>query len=171
MRYILCIFFLLLFPSSFAQATNAYADLEIMRQKDLALFIGYNGWRHHYGEIGIGVHSYGIAGHHPVGSGWSLGSEIRAHKNLVIAPKFSLWAGGGAGGMCLRISALYYTNFLIARAAVRPEIGVGGFGYFTIVYGYNFYLNKQDLLGLNKSVVSLILPVKLKELKKGKLFN
>ncbi|MFI5205100.1 MAG: hypothetical protein ACHQF2_11445, partial [Flavobacteriales bacterium] len=154
-------FFLSSFPVSSQTSNEAYSTGWAM-EKDLALFIGHNCWAHYYAELGIGVHKWGGDGHHPFGSGWSVSNEMRVHKNFLMAPKLSAWIGGGAAGMAMKMNLLYYTNFDVARVAVRPEIGLGGFGYFTFVYGFNFYMGKNKIPGLNRSVVSLIIPIKLK---------
>lgn len=158
------LFFFLSSPSSRAQTCEAYSPAWAM-EKDLALVIGYNGWQHHYAEIGLSVHKYGVGTHHPIGHGWSVTSEMRVHENFIMAPKLSAWVGGGVGALAMKINTLYYTNFKTGRIALRPEIGIGGFGYFTVVYGFNFYLNKQDILGLTRHVFSITVPVKIKKLK------
>lgn len=68
---------------------------------------------------------------------------------------------GGVGGMNVGLNLINYTNFKSNAIRFRPEIGFG-FGFFRIVYGYNFAITNKHFEGINKHNVGLNIMIKLK---------
>jgi hypothetical protein len=148
---------LMLCQSAFAQQADTlnrpyYSGRDM--EKHLSVLVGYNGWRHHYAELGFAVNRYGRVGHHPFASACFASAEMRIGNDLLIAPKIGAWIGGGAGGMALGINLLCYTDFVHSSWRLRPEIGMG-FGRWKVVYGYNIPLHRHDLVGVNGNNISV----------------
>lgn len=136
---------------------------ETRMEKYISILIGYNQWNYGFAEIGLAKNQYGTVGVHPSAWAYFLSSEIKVDDKLMIGPKLGAWIGGGAAGMALGISMIYYTDLNEGTLRLRPEIGIG-FDRFKMVYGYNILLANKDFEGINRHVVSLAYLIGVKKL-------
>lgn len=124
----------------------------------------YNWNGNHFLDIGIGFTKYQISGYHLFSSNISLSGELRFNKwnEIMYGPKVSIWFSGGAGGVVLGGSLINYRSVDAKTIILRPEVGLGIIN-LKWVYGYNIPIGDNDLLGLAKHNILIIIPFKYEE--------
>lgn len=139
-------------------------------ENDFSLLAGlhYNGYG--FGELGVGVISYGRVGYHGLSEAAFVSSEFRPEKKFILGPKVGVYAAGGAGGMALGLNLVCYTDFSQAAWRIRPEIGFGG-GPIRFSYGYNFALTNKSFPDVNEHIVTMAGMIRLKKLSEKKVEN
>lgn len=133
--------------------------------KKLSVLTGINFWENSlFAEAGLAKYKNSTDVHHPFSSAYFISTEVNllTGKNFIIGPKIGGWISGGAGGIALGTSIIYYTDFKNSNLYFRPEIGFG-LMRMKIVYGYNVRLTKNNLTGIPKSNIGIIYLLPLKE--------
>jgi len=157
---------LLLFITLYGNA-QAHDTIPASRQdsakvaKYLSIVTGYYYYGRSAVEIGLGTKTESSGGRHPASAGCYMSSEFFYSKSLFIAPKIGAWLTGGASGINLGISTLYYTNFKTGSLQLRPEIGTG-FSGLRIYYGRNMRLTNTSFNSAGKNLlgINILLDVK-----------
>lgn len=109
--------------------------------------LGYNMQRNHLLELGLGIKSNGVIGHHPYTYVANLTSEIRINdltREPIVGMKLSLW---GSNVIAYGLNLINYTNFNESTLVFRPEAGIG-LDTFRLSYGFNYRLNNKNFAEL-----------------------
>ncbi len=151
---------------------SALVRTPIKTAEEFGLLVAFNqGSSRGYGEIGFSKNICVFDGHHPTGIAITMSSEIQNVRVInskiggtdetVVAPKISAWAAGGASAIAMGINELYYTNFKVGCAVIRPEIGFG-IEKFKLVYGYNIVVTNRGFIPIDKHIITIAYCFKLK---------
>ncbi|MBI1307695.1 MAG: hypothetical protein GC181_13915 [Bacteroidetes bacterium] len=125
--------------------------------KTKVLHLGYNGFGNHYGEIGISWNRLKTLNEYQKLRAFQLGAEVGYNKNVLLAPKISIWRLGNKTPLLTGLNGLYYTNFIDQSIRIRPEIGFAFRSAIRVLYGYNFPVNGGDLKFINNHNICLSL--------------
>ena len=126
-------------------------------------FVGYQyNWNgNHFIEAGIGFSKFKGIGFPTTFSNISLSGELRINKwdELLYGPKLSVWFSTGG---ILGVSFAHYRLGQDKALILRPEIGLGP-GNLKWVYGYNIPILDNELLGLARHNIQVIIPFKYEQ--------
>lgn len=164
MKYFLLLSFT--FACLLVDAQNLSKELPTKRKGEtsLALITGYQGFKNHFLELGIGARKDWIVGHHPLTMVYGVSGEFKLHDDFIGAVKGTISIGGGASGMNLGLNLVNYVSANSSSFRFRPEIGVG-VRLFRIVYGYNVAFTNENFPGISQHVFTLNIYPKLGSIK------
>ncbi len=135
-----------------AQTNDTTRRLHTENQFSLLTSAGYN--RSVFVEIGFAFNSFSRTGSHPFAANFYISNELHFRERITIAPKAGLWFSGGASGIVLGSSLLYYTDFSSGAFVFRPEIGIGVWG-IKMTYGYNKQISNEEFKSVSTNVFQL----------------
>lgn len=148
---------------SFAQTDSLSRWPEPFEQRSVSILTGYNGWRHHYAELGVALHKQSQTGPALFSSAYFVSAEVRPGRKTIVGTKIGAWVSGGCSAMCLGINAIWYTNGTEQSVRLRPEIGIG-LGPFKVVYGYNIPFFNRHFEGVNTHTISAAFLIGVKKI-------
>lgn len=130
---ILILFYLLISLSSFTQTTD---DTLFVNPHDATDGVGpiaaYRGFNNHFGELGI---TYAGFGHGVVGHSFSYLTNFKSKDEHLSG--FSVEYYRGFAYFEVGINGTVFTNYKNLSSYIRPFIGLGFGGIYTLGYGYN----------------------------------
>ncbi len=145
-------------------STIRYYKFREHSETRFSLLLGYNYLTYGFAEAGVGYNVISRIGYHGLAMAAYLSSEVKTDNQLIIGPKVGCWMAGGAGGIAMGASFIYYTDFTSASLRARPEIGFG-IGPGKLTYGWNIALSNKSFNGIDKHLLSFALMIKLKKIK------
>jgi hypothetical protein len=154
--------------SKIVQQQNS-SSFHTQQKKQISLITGFQTGVYSFAEIGIGFKNDMIAGHHPNTSVLGISNELKLNQDFVWGLKMSAWSGGGVGGTNIGLNLINYTDFQNNSIRFRPEFGLG-FGYFRMIYGYNFAITNKDFEGINSHLFGINILLDIKRVDSFKLF-
>ena len=154
--------------SSIVQQKNQELKLDFQKQEHLTIITGFQSGTYSFAEIGIGYKRDSFYGHHMATAILGISNELKLNKDFVWGLKVGAWSGGGAGTN-VGLNLVNYTDFQNNSIRFRPEVGFG-FGYFRMIYGYNFAITNKDFQGINEHLFGINIMLDIKEVDGFKLF-
>lgn len=156
-----------MFAQSVIQEKNV--NLRFLEHKSISIITGFQTGTYSFAEIGIGYKRDVISAPHANTFILGVTNELKLNRDFVWGLKMSAWSGGGVGGTNIGINLINYTDFEKNAIRFRPEFGLG-FGYFRMIYGYNFAITNKDFEGINSHLFGINVLLDIKNLKGTKLF-
>lgn len=126
---------------------------------EITLLTGYHQGRYGFAEVGIGRSIYGVM-HHPYGTGYHVGTEVRVDRPDIWALKAGAYV---TGGFAMGIQYVHYMRARDATEVLRLECGIGVLKA-RMVYAYNLRLSKPELEGVNTHMLTLSYAFRVKRL-------
>lgn len=163
MKFKILLFLLFNFLSSISVAqVKTDSTWTAYRNTDLSLLVGYQIHKNHFAEIGLGIRELSSGRYHYASIIYGISNEFKINDDFVWGLKAGIWIESGIG---YGINVVNYTDFESNTLRLRPEVGIGIFGFYKMVYGYNLAIINKDFKGINTHTFSVIVPIKLKRIK------